>query len=201
MKQRNEEGYVLVYVMVVVFVLCAIATALITQTIHTMAAQKNMVDRMQDKYVAMGEIERVVAELEATPLNITSRSNYTTSQSTAAKDAVTAFRSYLDNTFDPCGPSLSEFSSNLDNFSVSFFIESVFDSVTVRASVLIYPVFDTPSEEIITNQDDIAENPTLNIVPVYETRYSYVVSGAKNTTFVTYEILTNQSTPEGGDPA
>ena len=188
-KHRNEEGYVLVYVMVVVFVLCSIALALMSGTLRTLQAQEAMVQRMQDKYEAMGEIERVVAELEASPLNITSQSNYTTSQSTAAKDAVTAFQSYLDNTFDPCGPSLSEFSANLDNFSVSFFIESVCDSVTARASVLIYPVFDTPSTDIITNQEDIDENPTLNIVPVYETRYSYVISGAKNTTFVTYEIL------------
>ena len=64
MKRRNEEGYVLVYVMVVVFVLCAIALALMSGTLHTLQTQEAMVQRMEDKYEAMGEIERVVAEME-----------------------------------------------------------------------------------------------------------------------------------------
>lgn len=65
MKKRNEEGYVLVYVMVVIFTVCFIALALMSNTLRTLQAQESMVQRMKDKYEAMGAIERLVAELEA----------------------------------------------------------------------------------------------------------------------------------------
>lgn len=65
MKKRNEEGFALAYVVVVIFILCSIAIALMSSTLRTLQAQENMVQRMKDKYEAMGEIERLVAELEA----------------------------------------------------------------------------------------------------------------------------------------
>ena len=65
MKKRNDEGFALAYVVVVIFILCSIAIALMSSTLRTLQAQENMVQRMKDKYEAMGEIERLVAELEA----------------------------------------------------------------------------------------------------------------------------------------
>ena len=64
MKKRNEEGYVLAYVMVVIFVVCSIAVALMSYSLNTIKTQENMIQRMTDKYEAMGEIERIVAEIE-----------------------------------------------------------------------------------------------------------------------------------------
>ena len=64
MKKRNEEGYVLAYVMVIILVVCSIAVALMSYSLNTIKTQENMVQRMKAKYEAMGEIERVVAELE-----------------------------------------------------------------------------------------------------------------------------------------
>ena len=63
MKKRNEDGYVLVYVLIVIFVVCSISVALMSYSLNTIRTQENMVQRMQDKYEAMGEIERVVAEI------------------------------------------------------------------------------------------------------------------------------------------
>lgn len=65
-KKRNEDGFALVYVVVVIFILCSIAIALMSHTLNTLQAQQKMIERMQHKYEAQGEIERLVAELEST---------------------------------------------------------------------------------------------------------------------------------------
>ena len=64
MQRRNEAGYVLIYVLVAIFTLCSIAAALMSYTLHGIKTQEAMIQQMQDKYAAMGEIERAVAELE-----------------------------------------------------------------------------------------------------------------------------------------
>ena len=67
MKKRNEEGFALVYVAIVIVILCTIATAIMSYNLRNLQAQEAMVQRMEDKYEAMGEIERVVAEIETIP--------------------------------------------------------------------------------------------------------------------------------------
>jgi len=64
MNKRNTEGYVLAYLLIVIAVMGAIAATLMTSTVQVMAAQQNSIRYMQDKYEAMGEVEKLVAELE-----------------------------------------------------------------------------------------------------------------------------------------
>ena len=65
--KKHDEGYALVFVLVVVAVLGVIATALLTGALKNLQAQNASIERMQDKYVAEGIIEIALAELETEP--------------------------------------------------------------------------------------------------------------------------------------
>ncbi len=64
MKKKHEEGYALVFVLVVMIVLCTVALSLMGIALRNMHAQTSSIERMQDKYKAQGEIEVVVSKLE-----------------------------------------------------------------------------------------------------------------------------------------
>ena len=66
MNKRNTEGYVLAYLLIVIAVMGAIAATLMTSTVQVMASQQNSIQYMKDKYEAMGEVEKLVAELVET---------------------------------------------------------------------------------------------------------------------------------------
>jgi type II secretory pathway pseudopilin PulG len=57
MRKKHDEGYALVFVLVVVLVLSGIAIALMTGALRNLQAQNAAIERMQDKYVAEGMIE------------------------------------------------------------------------------------------------------------------------------------------------
>lgn len=63
--KKHDEGYALVLVLVVVLVLNIAAVGLMTLTLNNLKTQRNLVDRMVDKYAAQGEIEIAVATLDA----------------------------------------------------------------------------------------------------------------------------------------
>ena len=63
--KKHDEGYALVLVLVVVLVLNIAAVGLMTLTLNNLKTQRNLVDRMVDKYDAQGEIEKAVANLDA----------------------------------------------------------------------------------------------------------------------------------------
>lgn len=60
MKKQNE-GYVLPFVLVVTVVLCLVAVAVLSSALDNFTAQQDSIARMQDKYAAQGEIEKIVA--------------------------------------------------------------------------------------------------------------------------------------------
>lgn len=62
--KKNNEGYVLVFVVVVMLVLALVATAVMTFSLHSLKSQQNSIQRTQDQYAAGGEIEKVVALLK-----------------------------------------------------------------------------------------------------------------------------------------
>ena len=63
MRKKHDEGYALVFVLVVVTVLSGIAIALMTGALKNLQAQTAAVERMQAKYEAQGEIEKKIAQL------------------------------------------------------------------------------------------------------------------------------------------
>lgn len=63
--RKNNEGYVLPFVLVVMIVLTIIATSLMTAALRNLQSQQKFTERMVDKYQAEGEIEKIVAQLSA----------------------------------------------------------------------------------------------------------------------------------------
>lgn len=87
MKNRNDGGYSLALVLVVMAVLAVIATTLTTVVLRNIDSQSKYTQKMQAQYEAQGKLEKVLAELSkdqviqlATP----------DSQTTAIKNAIEA---------------------------------------------------------------------------------------------------------------
>lgn len=65
MRKKHDEGYALVFVLVVMVVLSLIAISLMTAALKNLQNQKATVAQMEAKYEAQGEVEREVAQIEA----------------------------------------------------------------------------------------------------------------------------------------
>lgn len=61
--KRNDEGYVLILVLVVMIVLSLVAASVLTVSLRNLQNQQASLERMQDKYTAQGRIEQKVSEI------------------------------------------------------------------------------------------------------------------------------------------
>ncbi len=62
--KKYDEGYVLVYVMVVLVVFCLVAATILTSALRNLNHQQYEIAKMKDQYAAEGMIEKVVALLD-----------------------------------------------------------------------------------------------------------------------------------------
>lgn len=60
--KKYDEGYVLVYVTVVLLIFCLVATVILTGALRSLNAQQNAIAQMKDQYVAEGMIEKVMSQ-------------------------------------------------------------------------------------------------------------------------------------------
>lgn len=60
--KKHDEGYVLVYVTVVLLVFCLVAATILTGALHNLNNQQNAIAKMEDQYAAEGMIEQVIAQ-------------------------------------------------------------------------------------------------------------------------------------------
>lgn len=67
---KNQDGYVLAYVLVIVLVLSMIAVGASASALSNNKTQKASISYTQDKYEAEGIIERFVAELEEAAITV-----------------------------------------------------------------------------------------------------------------------------------
>lgn len=58
--KKREEGYVLAFVLVVIVVICLVAVSMMTVSLRNLEAQTASVERMQDKYQALGLMEETI---------------------------------------------------------------------------------------------------------------------------------------------
>lgn len=187
MKKRNEEGFALAYVVVVIFILCSIAIVLMSSTLRTLQAQEIMVQRMKDKYEAMGEIERLVAELEAEipALEDGLAANGFERKSDAKIDALNAFNSCM-----------SSYGEDLDSSTDYVFnLSHNTDCVRIDAEIRISPniSFDSYLDTIEVPND--LEPGTMKEETV--TRWKYDVT-LKAPVFSSYTVTTKPNV-EGGE--
>ena len=62
--KKHDEGYALVLVLVVMLVLCLVATSVLTIALNNLKKQETSVARMKAKYEAQGKIEEFYANLQ-----------------------------------------------------------------------------------------------------------------------------------------
>ena len=89
--RKDNGGYALVYVLIVVLVLCAVAVSVCTAALKNYQAQERSIRQTQQLYQAEGEIEKFVALAEAVS-NVSSRltvSGTYVSEDAATEDAAT----------------------------------------------------------------------------------------------------------------
>lgn len=91
--RTDNGGYALVYVLIVVLVLCAVAVSVCTAALKNYQAQERSIRQTQQLYQAEGEIEKFVALAEDVHL-LTDSAEYD-SQDEAKKAAKEAYLTYL----------------------------------------------------------------------------------------------------------
>lgn len=62
--RKHDEGYALVLVLVVLIVLGLLSTTILTGAQRNIEVHRSSVETMQNKYQAMGEIEKIIGALE-----------------------------------------------------------------------------------------------------------------------------------------
>lgn len=90
---KDNGGYALIYVLIVVLVLCAVAVSVCTAALKNYQAQEESIRQTRQLYQAEGEIEKFVALAEDVHL-LTDSAEYD-SQDEAKKAAKTAYLTYL----------------------------------------------------------------------------------------------------------
>ena len=174
MKKRNG-GYALPLVLVVMAVLCLIATAVLTNARQGLSSQRASIQRMQEKYAAQGAIEQVVAQIKI-----------------GSTDPHTAFLSHLetlcagvygtDAEEDPHiivrpndeGEKLQITVGDEDtDGSYAFTLESRYGSVQIACKLVIYGAV-----EHSTHIDAVGNNITLYKITPREMVYAeYAIEG------------------------
>ena len=165
--RKGNGGYALVYVLIVVLVLCAVAVSVCTAALKNYQAQEESVRQTRQLYQAEGEIEKFMALAEAVS-NVSSRltvSGTYVSKDAATEDAATE-NAVKDKAKDAAKTKYEEYLKSLasgyaltldkndsDRESCKFTLTYKNDTVCIKTEIsmaLIYDVETTKTEEVIT---------------------------------------------------
>lgn len=97
--RKDNGGYALAYVLIVVLVLCAVAVSVCTAALKNYQAQERSIRQTQQLYQAEGEIERFVALAEE--VSSLTESAECDSESEAKDKAKAAYETYLKSLVNP----------------------------------------------------------------------------------------------------
>ena len=167
---KDNGGYALAYVLIVVLVLCAVAVSVCTAALKNYQAQEESIRQTRQLYQAEGEIEKFVALAEAVS-NVSSRltvSGTYVSEDAATENAVenkakdeakTKYEEYLADLVTDLvsslasGYALTLDTSHSDRESCKFTLTYKNDTVCIETEIsmaLIYDVETTKTEKVIT---------------------------------------------------
>lgn len=147
---KDNGGYALVYVLIVVLVLCAVAVSVCTAALKNYQAQERSIRQTQQLYQAEGEIERFVALAEdVKSLKVSSGSCASDEAArTAAKDE---YVKRLRTLVDGCTPTSVD--TDKDVNSCTFTLTYKNDAVRIETKIkmdLKYSVTKDPPGETTT---------------------------------------------------
>lgn len=154
--RTDNGGYALVYVLIVVLVLCAVAVSVCTAALKNYQAQERSIRQTQQLYQAEGEIEKFVALAE----DVSSLTKYygpCYTENTAKDEAKAAYEKYLTDLVKSLasGYTLTLDFVHSDNSSCKFTLTYKNDTACIKivteiSMALIYdvePTTETPPNE------------------------------------------------------
>lgn len=132
--RTDNGGYALIYVLIVVLVLCAVAVSVCTAALKNYQAQERSIRQTQQLYQAEGEIEKFVALAEDVHL-LTDSAEYD-SQDEAKKAAKTAYLTYLQglhSKVSDCTYALDDTDTGSDSYTFTLTCEN--DAVRIETKI------------------------------------------------------------------
>ena len=181
--RTDAGGYALIYVLIVVLVLCAVAVTICTAALENYQAQEESVRQTQQLYQAEGEIEKFVALAEDVS-SLTDSAQFSTEN--AAKDAAkAAYKTYLNSLAS--GYTLTLDPDNSGNNPCKFTLTYKNDTVCIKTEISMALTYDVNTISTSKTQPD----GTIKT----ETTYTAKVSKASHN-YNTYTIT--HLTAEGG---
>ena len=196
MAKRNTEGYVLAYLLIVITVMGVIAATLMTSTLQVVQAQEHSLVYMKDKYEAMGEVERLMANLCAITKEYSSTCSSTSSLETAKSNAISKTRDeFFTSIKTALNPHISpeEVRRHENIITYEILLQSKTRSLLVDAKVRVDVTATCHPWSVTTGPTD--ENPDAQETTTFHCTYSYSITDIY---FSDYTLSSSDSTPEGG---
>lgn len=181
--RTDTGGYALVYVLIVVLVLCAVAVTICTAALENYQAQEESVRQTQQLYQAEGEIEKFVAQAEDVDVDLLPYSDKKGSQDEAMGAAKAAYKDYLTDLAS--GYTLTHDTGDSDNSSCKFTLTYKNDTVCIETKISMALTYDV----------NTISTPKTPPDGTSETTYTAKVSKASHN-YNTYTIT--HLTAEGG---
>ena len=145
---KGNGGYALVYVLIVVLVLCAVAVSVCTAALKNYQAQERSIRQTQQLYQAEGEIEKFVALAE--DVHLLEYSTKRDTKEAAEEEAKTAYLTYLQGlhskvsncTYAP--PDTPDTGSNSCTFTLTYYKN---DAVRIETKIRMNLEYKVTEEE------------------------------------------------------
>ena len=179
--RTDTGGYALIYVLIIVLVLCAVAVTICTAALENYQAQEDSVRQTQQLYQAEGEIEKFVALAEEVS-SLTDSAEFST-ENAATDNAKDAYRDYLTDLAS--GYTLTLDTDDTANDSCKFTLTYKNDTVCIETKISMALTYDV----------NTISTPKTPPDGTSETTYTAKVSKASHN-YSTYTIT--HLTAEGG---
>lgn len=139
---KDNGGYALVYVLIVVLVLCAVAVSVCTAALKNYQAQERSIRQTRQLYQAEGEIEKFVALAEE--VSSLTDSAECDLESEAKDKAKTAYKDYLSSLAS--GYTLTPDTPDTGSDSYTFTLTYKNDTVCIKTEISMALTYDVKSE-------------------------------------------------------
>lgn len=185
---KDNGGYALVYVLIVVLVLCAVAVSVCTAALKNYQAQERSIRQTQQLYQAEGEIEKFVALAEE--VSSLTDSAECDSESEAKDKAKAAYETYLKSLVNPPTSGYTLTPDTPDTGSDSYTFTLTYANDAVRIETKIRMDLECPATPHLKSSITLPDGTTTKVI-----KYTAKVSKATHN-YNTYTIT--HLTAEGG---
>ena len=151
--RTDTGGYALIYVLIIVLVLCAVAVTICTAALENYQAQEESVRQTQQLYQAEGEIEKFVALAEE--VSSLTDSAECDSESEAKDKAKAAYKTYLSSLVNPPDSGLdTDDTGDTANDSCKFTLTYKNDTVCIETEIRMALTYDVNTISTQKTQPD-----------------------------------------------